>query len=254
MMATTLARWARLIDGLSLRERAFLFASLAMLLLALADQLVISPSLRQQGEWRQAGVTSSAELAAMSKELDSLSRDAAHAGSDPQLQALIQSVESARAERTRLLALLQGGHDAAVPAVALPKLLATVLQRHARVSLVRLETGAVGTNSGASNGANSGAGQAAAPGLTATSIAMQSLANAQGGTPANTAPAAANETRPGDWQGAKLTITGQYADLQQFLAELERTLPGLRWGTLSLQRQQGQPLLSVQLWLAGSAP
>ncbi len=250
MMATTLARWARLIDGLSLRERAFLFASLAMLLLALADQLVISPSLRQQGEWRQAGVTSSAELAAMSKELDSLSRDATHADSDPQLQALIQSVESARAERTRLLALLQGGHDAAVPAVALPKLLATVLQRHARVSLVRLETGAVGTNSGANNGA----GQAAAPGLTATSIAMQSLANAQGGTPANTAPAAANETRPGDWQGAKLTITGQYADLQQFLAELERTLPGLRWGTLSLQRQQGQPLLSVQLWLAGSAP
>lgn len=243
MMATTLARWARLIDGLSLRERAFLFASLAMLLLALADQLVISPSLRQQGEWRQAGVTSSAELAAMSKELDGLSRDAGQAGSDPQLQALIQSVERARAQRAELLVMLQGGQDEAVPAVALPKLLATVLQRHARVSLVRLETGALGE-----------AAQAATSGLTAASAAMQSLANAPGGTPANASPAAANETRPGDWQGAKLTITGQYADLQQFLAELERTLPGLRWGTLSLQRQQGQPLLSVQLWLAGSAP
>ncbi|MEK8048061.1 hypothetical protein [Ideonella margarita] len=246
MMATTLARWARLIDGLSLRERAFLFASLAMLLLAVADQLVISPSLRQQGEWRQAGIASSAELASMSKELDGLSRDAGHAGSDPQLQALVQSVERARAERTQLLQMLQGGHDEAVPAVALPKLLATVLQRHARVSLVRLETGATG--------AGSAAGQAAAPGLTAASAAMQSLANVPGGTPANAPPAAANETRPGDWQGAKLTISGQYADLQQFLAELERTLPGLRWGTLSLQREQGQPLLSVQLWLAGSAP
>ncbi|OYT86556.1 MAG: hypothetical protein CFE46_17215 [Burkholderiales bacterium PBB6] len=250
MMATTLARWARLIDGLSLRERAFLFASLAMLLLAVADQLVISPSLRQQGEWRQTGIAGSAELAAMSKELDGLSRDAGHAGTDPQLQALIQSVERARAERAELLLMLQGGRDEAVPAVALPKLLATVLQRHARVSLVRLESGATGANSGA----NSAAGRAAAPGLTAASAAMQSLASAPGGTPANPAPAAANETRPGDWQGAKLTISGQYADLQQFLAELERTLPGLRWGTLSLQREQGQPLLSVQLWLAGSAP
>ncbi len=56
------------------------------------------------------------------------------------------------------------------------------------------------------------------------------------------------------WQGVDLSVAGSYLDLMQYLADLERALPGLRWGALQIGTQTLPPVLTVRLLLAGEAP
>lgn len=56
------------------------------------------------------------------------------------------------------------------------------------------------------------------------------------------------------WQGVDLTLAGRYFDLMQYLADLERTLPGLRWGELRIATKTTPPELTVRLLMAGEAP
>ena len=56
------------------------------------------------------------------------------------------------------------------------------------------------------------------------------------------------------WQGVDLSVAGHYADLAQYLAELEQTLPGLRWGPLQIAAPTMPPVLSVRLMLVGEVP
>jgi MSHA biogenesis protein MshJ len=207
---------ARRIDALSLRERVFLFLSLAMLMLALADQAVIAHSLQQQSRWNAQAAEAAAELSGLRGELTRLSGPNAQAQGE--VATLQQALAHAQAERQALLSRLDG--PAAAPGVRpadLPSLLAKVLKRHGRVNLVQLGTVASGE-------AAASAALAAAP--------------------------AAGLTR----QGAQFSVSGSYADLQGFVAELETSLPGLRWGELQLRGAEPQPLLTVQVWLSGAAP
>jgi MSHA biogenesis protein MshJ len=56
------------------------------------------------------------------------------------------------------------------------------------------------------------------------------------------------------WQGADLSVAGNYADLVQYLADLEAALPGLRWGALQVATPSMPPVMTVRLLLAGEAP
>lgn len=210
------SRWhplARRIDALSLRERVFLFLSLAMLLLALADQTVIASSLQLQSRWNAQLAEGAAELTGLRNELARLSGPTAQAQGE--VAVLQQSLAAAQAERQTLMARLQGG--ATTPGVRpadLPSLLGKVLQRHGQVSLVQLGTVAA----------------------SAASEPMPAL----GGV------------RPR--LGAQFSVSGSYADLQHFVAELETSLPGLRWGELQLRSAEPRPVLTVQVWLSGGTP
>ena len=51
------------------------------------------------------------------------------------------------------------------------------------------------------------------------------------------------------WQGVDLSVAGSYPELVQYLAELETTLPGLRWGPLQIATPTMPPVLSVRLLL-----
>lgn len=64
--------------------------------------------------------------------------------------------------------------------------------------------------------------------------------------PAATEPAAALR-----WQGVELGVAGNYLDLMRYLADLERELPGVRWGALQIGTQAEPPQMTVRLLLPG---
>jgi MSHA biogenesis protein MshJ len=220
-MSPALTRLADRIDALSLRERVFLFLSLAVLLMALADQAVISSSLRQQAAWNSQVTTEAAALGLLRQELQQL-----QSGAGPDLKPgdshsttgkLMQELGDTSQARDQLRSQLEAAHGPAVRPAELSDLMTRVLQRHQGVSLVQMAT-----------------------------QAPQALA-------AGPAQAAQSATEPG-WRSVWLSVSGPYAELQGFIAALETALPGLRWGSLQLRTDGPQPLLSVQVWLMGTTP
>jgi MSHA biogenesis protein MshJ len=214
-MTTQLERWAERIDALSLRERVFLFLSLAVLLMALADQSVISNSMKQQASWNSQVKVEEQALALLRQQLQA---DAPGAPSEGGARQLAQELTLATQARDQLRELWTAQSGPGVRPAELSDLMGRVLQRHQGVRLVQMATQA-----GAA---------AAAPAASATP-----------GTPA--VPA---------WQGAWISVSGPYAELQSFVASLETQLPGLRWGALHLRSEGTQSLLSMQVWLQGNAP
>jgi MSHA biogenesis protein MshJ len=59
--------------------------------------------------------------------------------------------------------------------------------------------------------------------------------------------------RPGapPLQGVELGVRGSYLDLAQYLSDLERSLPGLRWEALSITRHDGAAELQARVALLG---
>jgi len=53
------------------------------------------------------------------------------------------------------------------------------------------------------------------------------------------------------WQAVDLSLSGSYPDLVRYLADLEASLPGLRWGRLDIASAVQPPVLSVRLMLPG---
>ncbi|HSI50525.1 MAG TPA: hypothetical protein VLA61_19840 [Ideonella sp.] len=250
-----LQKLATRIDAMSLRERAFLFGSLALVMMAVADQAVIAPSLQQQAGWRSQLQRTQAELAVQREELARLSLPhlpGQLAGTTDEagrkLAQLQRALAEARAAQAGISAQLQppeGAHTR----VALPELLEEVLQHHRGVTLVRLNTRPSSDGAAAKAGGRS---------LDATALVMAISPSASAAlaptAAAPLAPAAAPSAPAGlpAWQGAQLSVSGSFADLRAFLIELERQLPGLRWGTLILDADTSPPVMSIQLWLAGS--
>lgn len=54
--------------------------------------------------------------------------------------------------------------------------------------------------------------------------------------------------------GVDLGVAGSYPDLAQYVADLERTLPGLRWLELSIVRGEAGPELQARVALLGDTP
>ena len=198
------ARWerqAKRIDALSLRERAILFISIAAVLAAVFDTLVLSPlsaraRLRSEQQAQQA-----AEMAQLRQQFVADSRN----GNDPTVQ-LRGQLDAAQAERQRLEGELRGAS-----AVNSGEGLSAVLQRLL----------------------------AQQPGLVLEKLALldDTPVSLAPGLPAS-APVAVRTTPPTmpgmSWQGVELQVQGSYRDTLRYLQALERELPGLRWGEMRL--------------------
>lgn len=140
-MSPALKSLVRRIDAMSVRERLFLFLSLAMLLLAAADQLVIARSLALQRAWHRADQQTATELNQLRNELQALNAAGASAGPQQGQAELTRLREARDALRQRLQASpAEGSASSPAGLPTLPTLLAQVLQRHARVSVVQLAT------------------------------------------------------------------------------------------------------------------
>lgn len=191
------AQQAKRINALTLRERVIMFVSLAVALAALADALVLSP----QGAEQKALVTKMRQQAAELEGLRSkLVAGTAAAGADTPLGRL----QRLRAERQAVDAQIR--QHAGADSARLPDLLAQVLKRHDKLSVLRLAT--------------------AAP-----------------------KPAADGEAAALPQLGVDLSLAGSYLDLVAYLAEIETTLPGVRWSDLQISNSDQTPVLKVRVYL-----
>ncbi|MFG6468980.1 hypothetical protein [Roseateles sp. BYS87W] len=216
------ARQAQRIDALSLRERGILFLCLVAVLAAAFDSWVLSPmAARQQAriDQRRQQDTEIAQLRAQFVAASQNTGDAT--------LPWRQQLEAARAERSRLD---DGLRDTA--AVSSAEGLSAVLQR-----LLSQQ-----------------------PGLVLERLRLLEDA------PVSAPPASGPAAQPGQngmpllpgmsWQGVELQVQGPYPAAQRYVQLLERELPGLRWGELTLTAGAGQeaPRMQVQVFLLKVAP
>jgi len=126
---------AKRIDSLSLRERAFMFVSLAVALVAVADALVISPRLAEQKDLL-------AQRQAQTKQINTLRTNLAGAGAEADTPAakLARQLNEARARQQALDAEIARGLAQGAQGARLPDLLERVLRRYERLTLLRLAT------------------------------------------------------------------------------------------------------------------
>ena len=203
------------IDALSLRERAIMFVSLAVGLVAVADGLVISPRLAEQK-------TLLAQRQAQTVQINTLRVTLAGGGAEADTPAakLARQLAEARARQQALDAEIASGMAHSTQGARLPDLLERVLKRYERLTLLRLATLAPTAKP---------AGQAL----------DNTLAQAGGALPL---------------QGVEIVVRGSYPDLAQYVADTESALPALRWGALAISGGAEQPVLSARVYLLGALP
>jgi len=211
-------RQARRIDALSLRERAILFLSLAAVLAALFDTLVLTPQSARARQRAAQQAQQAADLAQLREQFVAASRNT----SDPARQ-LRDQLDAALAERARLDAeLRQAG--SVIEGEGLSLVLQRLLAQQPGLALERLTL------------------------LADTPVALPGAASA---------PRPPQPAMPGmSWQGVELQVQGSYRDTQRYLQALERELPGLRWGEMRLSATgSGEPpRLRAQLFLLKVQP
>ena len=194
---------ARRINELSLRERVAMFLSISLALVAIADGLVISPSMSER---RQLATRMRQET----QQLDTLRAQLGTGSPDNSPQGLQRAaVLAARAQLVAVDASIREQLAGRDEVARLPELLDRLLQRHDRLSIARLAT-------------------------------------------VSDLPKSAESTLR--WQAVDLSMTGTYADLVSYLADLEKSLPGLRWGPLEIAAASRPPSLNVRLMLPEAAP
>jgi MSHA biogenesis protein MshJ len=236
-LAPLLAAWerqARRIDALSLRERAILFLSIAAVLVALFDTLVLSPQAARAKQRSEAQARQAAEVAQLRAQFIAASRS----DNEPVGQ-LRRQLEAAQAERAQLDDALRQA-SAVTGGEGLPAVLQRLLAQQPGLVLERLTL------------------------LPDTPIAMPKPSNMalDAGAPL-AQPAASSALRPAlpglpsiSWQGVELQVQGSYRDTQRYLQALERELPGLRWGEMRLSTADPNepPRLQAQLFLLKVQP
>lgn len=197
-------RQARRIDALSLRERAIMFVSLAVALVALTDALVLSPRTAEQ----KAVAT---RLRAQAAELGAMRAQVASPGAAPDTPAgrLVQALAAVQREQAAVDAEVARRLADGSAGARLQELLERVLRRHERLTLMRLATG---------------------PAAAASAASALPL------------------------QGVELAVRGAYPDLAQYVADIERTLPGLRWDELVVARGDAGTELRARVALLGDTP
>ncbi len=134
-LRTLWQRQARRIDALSLRERAIMFVSLAVALVAAVDGLVLAPRMAEQK-------TLATQMRQGATELGALRTRLAGPAADTEAARLGRELAAVQAERQALEADIAGRLGTAAAATSLPDLLARVLRRHERLTLLRLTTAA----------------------------------------------------------------------------------------------------------------
>lgn len=194
------------VDDMSLRERALIFFAAAFLLVSLIDVMFLNPLLQKQKNL-------SAQVVQQQERMKEI-----HAQLSGLLEAREADATSPQRERIRVLrqqiadgkSFLQDKRDKLVPPEKMAALLEQVLGKNRNLQLVALETLPVGLFVDLSPEEK-------------VSTAAGDDRQAEGGL---------------DWlmfkHGVKITVRGNYADLMQYLKELEHLPSQMYWGEASL--------------------
>jgi MSHA biogenesis protein MshJ len=211
------AWWTKLaarIDALSLRERAFLFGTLIILSMLLAEALWLGPTQALHRQLTQRVAAQAGEVQRLQQELDGMG---SQSGPGQQVRDELAQVRERLELVNREIAQLPQGQADSAP---LTKVLVHFLRRHEGLVLVRTAT-------------LDASGQGAAG-----SSDLQALASIFGVKR----------------QGLELTVAGNYHELARYVQTLERALPALRWGTMRMNSERQPAELTLQVWLLGDAP
>jgi len=227
------AWWARVaarINALSERERIFLFLSILVSLLALADTLWFTPAQRTQKELLQKFASQAADLDRLRVEVI---QNAQTRSPSQQVQTDVAAVQTALdASRQEINQLL----PSAPSGPALERVLVEFLRKQEGLTLL-----AAGTLK-----------DEAAPGALASALAAATNAAPAPSAPAAqgvgaTAPAAIDLTR----RGMELRVAGPYPALIRYVKSLEAALPQLRWGEMQLKASKSPPELTLNVYVLG---
>lgn len=202
------------IDALSLRERVFLFFSLIVCALAVADVLWLTPAQNAERAMVQRFSAQTAELARLRQELQTTAQ--------PSEESIALRNELASLQ-TRIDAVnrdLQASAPSSEGGPGLEQVLVQFLRRQEGLTLL-----GTGTLKSAAE-----VPAAAAPGT---------------GLPAATALSR---------RGLELRVAGSYAELVRYVKTLETSLPNLRWGPMQLKADKQVPELTLQVYLVGVQP
>lgn len=203
------------INALSLRERVFLFLSVIACCMALADVVWLSPAQVAHKQLTQRFETQSAEL--------QRARD--------ELKTIAQPLDTGKALRDEIVVVktrldtvnqsIKNSLPAATGETPLAQVLTHFLRRHEGLTLVRTSAVAPEAAIAKAQAAGTGAG-----------------------------PVSVGLTR----QGVELTVSGPYAELTRYVQTLEKALPNVRWGAMTLKSEKLSPELTLQLFLVGVQP
>nr|WP_316639403.1 hypothetical protein [uncultured Roseateles sp.] len=134
------ARWqlqAKRIDALSLRERVFLFLSIALVLAAVLDQFLIAPLMAEQTLARQNQQRQATELKTLRQQFGEATQLNAAGSPQGQLRAAIRAAQGETLELDQQLQQRSGLLD---NQSQLPEVMGRLLRQHERLSLVNLHT------------------------------------------------------------------------------------------------------------------
>jgi len=203
------------INGLSLRERVFVFFSLIAGCVALADVVWLSPAQVAHKQLTQRFDKQSAELQRTRDVFKTVARPVDTA------QAVRGEIAAVKSRLDAVNQAIKEVVPTATQATPLAQAMVHLLRRHEGLTLVR--TSAVAPEAAASGAPQAaGSGAAAPPGLTR--------------------------------QGVGLTVSGPYPELIRYVQALEKALPHVRWGVMTLKSEKLPPELTLQLFLLGVQP
>lgn len=226
------------IDALSLRERAFIFVSVLVGCMALADTLWIAPT---QMAYRDATVklnTQQTELQRLRDELKTAT--VSNKDSSKQVRGDIETAKEKLAAVNQNIATVA---PSANGGPAIDTALVQLLRRQPGLTLI-----SVGTVKDATAAPGKGV-SALGSALPILGAALPSLGipvpSLDGGTP-NQKPGTLSR------RGLEIKVSGSYADLVRYVAALEAALPSLRWGNLQIKATAQKPVLTLEVFVVGT--
>lgn len=253
-LRSRLQQWCQRFDERAPRERVLLIGVAAVLSLALADALWLSPASQAWSQARRERQTAEAAQAQLQADLQQLAQQTLRRQQQDRAEL------AAWRQRVRETDSALRVHEASlVGPDQMLDLLDHVLAGHGQVrvramrSLGRSDLLALPTPSpsaaaqpaAAASGANGGSARAVAPGPTVA----QALAQAQNQAQAQSATAAEAPTPSLYRHGVELVLEGSYIDLLAYLRALEALPQHLLWGGLQLKvGQHPTNVLTLRLY------
>lgn len=186
------------VDGMSLRERALIFAAAAFVLVELTNVLFLDPLLEEQKQLSAQVVQKQEKMKALQAQIEV----SLQARKDVENSPLHQRIERAKQQLTDDEAYLQGLHDRLVAPEKMAALLEQVLNKNGRLQLLNLQTLPAAPLTMAKSGAT-------------TALEKQVFKH-----------------------GVQITVRGSYMDLLQYLTELEQLPTRMFWGKAEMKVEQ----------------
>lgn len=238
--------YAAKVNALSLRERAILFGSTMLVVGALADTLVLSPAHTEQTQIKAKLSKLSNELTVLRAKVGSAaSSSPAGAEKDTPRAAVMAAIQQTQQAKAAMDEQLKQSLASPEQVARLPELMAQVMRQQPGLTLSKLSTIAADQDRALLDKLN----KVYQPNTTAY------IAAVTGSAPSSDSKPAANEALV-HMHGVDIGVIGPYLELTRYLGDLERALPGLRWGELHLHAEPGStnaPLMEMRVYLMGAS-